>query len=67
MQMPIRIRRLRLKMSDSLPKMTEPMAKNTMKAVITQLTPDGLSPNAWEIAGVETLKTVSFRTAKKTR
>ncbi len=47
--------------------MTEPMAKKTMKEVITQLTPDGVRENCREIAGVETLKTVSFRTAKKTR
>jgi hypothetical protein len=33
----------------------------------TQLTPDGVSPYWWEIAGVETLNTVSLRTAKKTR
>ena len=56
-----------LKMSDRRPKMTDPIAKNTMNEVMTQLTPDGVSPNAREIAGVETLNTVSFSTAKKTR
>ena len=38
-----------------------------MNVVITQLTPVGVSPNWCAIAGVETLKTVSFRTPKKTR
>ena len=56
-----------LKISDSRPKMTDPIAKKTINAVITQLTPDGVSEKAFEIVGVETLKTVSLRTAKKTR
>ena len=47
--------------------MTEPMAKKTMNDVITQLTPDGVSENCREMAGVDTLKTVSLRTAKNTR
>ena len=47
--------------------MTEPMAKKTMNEVITQLTPEGVRENCREIAGVETLNTVSLRTAKNTR
>jgi hypothetical protein len=38
-----------------------------MKIVIIQLTPEGLKENCAAIFGVETLNTVSFRTAKKMR
>jgi hypothetical protein len=41
------------------------MPKNTMKMVITQLTVAALRPNCSAITGVDTLKTVSFSTAKK--
>ena len=57
----------RLKMSESLPKMTDPIPKKTMKMVIIQLTPEGVSENCVAIFGVETLNTVSFRTAKNMR
>jgi hypothetical protein len=38
-----------------------------MKIVIIQLTPEGVRENCLAIIGVETLKTVSFRTAKNMR
>ena len=38
-----------------------------MKIVIIQLTPEGVSANCREMTGVETLNTVSFRTAKNMR
>ena len=47
--------------------MTEPIPKKTMKVVITQLTPEGLRAYCRAIAGMETLKTVSLSTPKKTR
>lgn len=47
--------------------MTEPIPKNTINVVMTQLTPEVLNPNCRAIAGVDTLKTVSLRTPKKTR
>ena len=43
------------------------MPKKTMNTVIIQLTPEGVSANCAAIFGVETLNTVSFRTAKKIR
>ena len=38
-----------------------------MNIVIIQLTPDGVRENCFAIMGVETLNTVSFRTAKNIR
>ena len=43
------------------------MPKKTMKMVITHDTAAALNPNSSAIFGVETLKTVSFNTAKKIR
>ena len=59
--------RFKLNRSASLPYITEPIPKKTMNMVIIQLTPDGVRLNCCDIFGVDTLNTVSFRTAKKIR
>ena len=65
--MPMIINLFKLNKSASLPYITDPIPKKTMKMVIIQLTPEGLKLNCAEIVGVETLNTVSFRTAKNIR